>query len=167
MINTPYDISGTFYDVEAELAYIRIEGFDKSVKYRVEQLLREFSDFEVEILETEESKRFWQNVNDLDFLKEIRGDLWRVSVRPTDGSKIIEMLDPKIGFLDWCGGLVWLRVDRGFDVREKMQKVAGHAMCLLGDFEQFHPTSTLEKSLSNSIRNKFDPKMLFNQEILN
>ena len=40
-------------------------------------------------------------------------------------------------------------------------------MCLLGDFEQFHPTSTLEKSLSNSIRNKFDPKMLFNQEILN
>ena len=166
-INTPYDISGTFYDVEAELAYIRIEGFDKSVKYRVEQLLREFSDFEVDILEMEESKKFWQNVNELDFLKEIRGDLWRVSVRPTDGSKIIEMLDPKIGFLDWCGGLVWLRVDRGFDVREKMQKVAGHAMCLLGDFEQFHPTSALEKSISNSIRNKFDPKMLFNREILN
>ena len=166
-INTPYDISGTFYDVEAELAYIRIEGFDKSVKYRVEQLLREFSDFEVDILEMEESKKFWQSVNDLDFLKKIKGDLWRVSVRPTDGSKIIEMLDPKIGFLDWCGGLVWLRVDGGFDVREKMQEVAGHAMCLLGDFEQFHPTSTLEKSISNSIRNKFDPKMLFNQEILN
>ena len=166
-INTPYDISGTFYDVEAELAYIRIEGFDKSVKYRVEQLLREFSDFEVDILEMEESKKFWQNVNELDFLKEIKGDLWRVSVRPTDGSKIVEMLDPKIGFLDWCGGLVWLRVDRGFDVRQKMQEVAGHAMCLLGDFEQFHPTSTLEKSISNSIRNKFDPKMLFNQEILN
>ena len=166
-INTPYDISGTFYDVESELAYIRIEGFDKSVKYRVEQLLREFSDFEIDILQMEESKKFWQNVNELDFLKEIKGDLWRVSVRPTDGSKIVEMLDPKIGFLDWCGGLVWLRVDRGFDVRQKMQEVAGHAMCLLGDFEQFHPTSTLEKSISNSIRNKFDPKMLFNQEILN
>ena len=166
-INTPYDISGTFYDVEAELAYIRIEGFDKSVKYRVEQLLREFSDFEVDILEMEESKKFWQNVNELDFLKEIRGDLWRVSVRPTDGSKIIEMLDPKIGFLDWSGGLVWLRVDRGFDVREKMQKVAGHAMCLLGKFEQFHPISTAEKTLSNSIRKKFDPKMLLNRELLN
>ena len=48
-----------------------------------------------------------------------------------------------------------------------MQKVEGHAMCLLGGFDQFHPTSTLEKKLSNSIRNKFDPKMLFNQEILN
>ena len=166
-INTPYDISGTFYDVESELAYIRIEGFDKSVKYRVEQLLREFSDFEVDILEMEESKKFWQNVNELDFLKEIKGDLWRVSVRPTDGSKIIEMLDPKIGFLDWCGGLVWLRVDEGLNVREKMQKVEGHAMCLLGGFEQFHPSSTLEKTLSKSIRNKFDPKMLFNQEILN
>ena len=106
-------------------------------------------------------------MNDLDFLKEIKGDLWRVSVKPTDGSKIIEMLDPKIGFLDWCGGLVWLRVDEGLNVREKMQKLEGHAMCLLGRFEQFHPTSTLEKKLSNSIRKKFDPKMLFNQEIMN
>ena len=166
-INTPYDVSGTFYDVGSKLAYIRIEGFDKSVKYRVKQLLREFSDSEVDILEREESKKFWQNMNDLAFLKEIKGDLWRVSVKPTDGSKIIEMLDPKISFLDWCGGLVWLGVDQGFDVREKMKKVAGHAMCLLGDFEQFHPSSTLEKTLSNSIRNKFDPKMLFNQEILN
>ena len=166
-INTPYDISGTFYDVGSGVAYIRVEGFFKSVKYRVDRLLREFSDFEVDILEMEESKKFWQNVNDLEFLKPNKGDLWRVSVKPTDGLKIIEMLDPKIGFLDWCGGLVWIGVDQGFDVRAKIQKVAGHAMCLFGDFEQFHPTSTLEKSLSNSIRNKFDPKMLFNQEILN
>ena len=54
------------------------------------------------------------------------------------------MLDPKIGFLDWCGGLVWIGVDQGFDVRAKIQKVAGHAMCLLGDFEQFHPSSAQE-----------------------
>ena len=166
-INTPYDISGTFYDVGSGVAYIRVEGFFKSVKYRVDRLLREFSDFEVDILEMEESKKFWQNVNDLEFLKPNKGDLWRVSVKPTDGSKIIKMLDPKIGFLDWCGGLVWIGVDQGFDVRAKIQKVAGHAMCLLGDFEQFHPSSTLEKTLSKSIRNKFDPKMLFNQEILN
>ena len=77
------------------------------------------------------------------------------------------MLDPKIGFLDWCGGLVWLRVDEGLNVREKIQQVAGHAMCLLGGFEQFHPSSPLEKTLSNSIRNRFDPKMLLNQEIMN
>ena len=77
------------------------------------------------------------------------------------------MLNPTVGFLDWCGGLVWLRVDEGFDVREKMQKVAGHAMCLMGNFEQFHPISTIEKTLSNSIRKKFDPKMLFNRELLN
>ena len=83
------------------------------------------------------------------------------------GVKIIQMLNPKVGFLDWCGGLVWLRVDEGFDVREKMQKVAGHAMCLLGKFEQFHPVSTAEKTLSNSIRKKFDPKMLLNRELLN
>ena len=166
-INTPYDISGTFYDVGSGVAYIRVEGFFKSVKYRVDRLLREFSDFEVDILEMEESKKFWQNVNDLEFLKPNKGDLWRVSVKPTDGSKIVKILDPKIGFLDWCGGLVWIGVDQGFDVRAKIQKVAGHAMCLLGDFEQFHPSSTVEKTLSKSIRNKFDPKMLFNQEIFN
>ena len=165
--NTPYDVSGTFYDVGSRVSYIRVEGFDKSVKYRIKQLLGEFSDFEVDILEMEESKKFWQNVSNLDFLKNIKGDLWRVSVRPTDGVKIIQMLNPKVGFLDWCGGLVWLRVDEGFDVREKMQKVAGHAMCLLGKFEQFHPISTAEKTLSNSIRKKFDPKMLLNQELLN
>ena len=166
-INTPYDISGTFYAVGSGVAYIRVEGFFKSVKYRVDRLLREFSDFEVDILEMEESKKFWQNVNNLEFLKLNKGDLWRVSVKPTDGSKIIEILNPKIGFLDWCGGLVWIGVDQGLDVRAKIQKVAGHAMCLLGDFQQFHPSSALEKTLSKSIRNKFDPKMLFNQEILN
>ena len=166
-INTPYDVSGTFYDVGSRVSYIRVEGFDKSVKYRIKQLLGEFSDFEVDILEMEESKKFWQNISNLDFLKNIKGDLWRVSVRPTDGVKIIQMLNPKVGFLDWCGGLVWLRVDEGFDVREKMQKVAGHAMCLLGKFEQFHPISTAEKTLSNSIRKKFDPKMLLNRKLLN
>ena len=72
-----------------------------------------------------------------------------------------------MAFLIGAVGLSGIVVDQGFDVREKMQKVAGHAMCLLGDFEQFHPSSTLEKALSKSIRNKFDPKMLFNQEILN
>ena len=55
-INTPYDISGTFYDVGEGMAYIRIEGFDKSVKYRVEQLLREFADFEVEL---KKKDKFW------------------------------------------------------------------------------------------------------------
>jgi hypothetical protein len=40
-------------------------------------------------------------------------------------------------------------------------------MCLLGKFEQFHPISTAEKTLSNSIRKKFDPKMLLNRELLN
>ena len=62
-----YDISGTFYDVGSGVAYIRVEGFFKSVKYRVDRLIREFSDFEVDILEMEESKKFWQNVNDLEF----------------------------------------------------------------------------------------------------
>ena len=166
-INTPYDISGTFYDVGLRSAYIRVEGFDESVKYRVQQLLAEFSDFEIDILNMEQSKKFWKNVNNLDFLKNITGDLWRISVKPTDGIKIIEILDPKVGFLDWCGGLVWIRIDEGCDVRGKIQKLAGHAMCLLGDFDQFHPSSVIEKKLSASIRNKFDPKMLFNQEILN
>ena len=41
-INTPYDISGTFYDVGSGVAYIRVEGFFKSVKYRVDRLLRVF-----------------------------------------------------------------------------------------------------------------------------
>ena len=166
-INTPYDISGTFYDVGLRSAYIRVEGFDESVKYRVQQLLAEFSDFEIDILNMEQSKKFWKNVNNLDFLKNITGDLWRISVKPTDGIKIIEILDPKVGFLDWCGGLVWIRIDEGCDVRGKIQKLAGHAMCLLGDFDQFHPSSVIEKKLSASIRNKFDPKMLLNQEILN
>jgi glycolate oxidase FAD binding subunit len=166
-INTPYDISGTFYDVGLRAAYIRVEGFDKSVKYRAEQLLSEFSDFDIDILEMEKSKNFWKSVNNLDFLKKITGDLWRISVKPTDGVEIIEILDPKVGFLDWCGGLVWIRVDEGCDVRREIQKIAGHAMCLLGNFDQFHPSSTIEANLSHSIRKKFDPKMLFNQEILN
>ena len=166
-MNTPYDVSGTFYDVSSGFAYIRIEGFDKSVKYRMQQLLKEFSDFEIDIFDAEESKKFWSDVNNLAFLKNMQGDLWRISVRPTDGIQIIKKLDPKASYLDWSGGLVWLRVEEGFNVREKMQKMSGHAMCLSGSFNQFHPISTIEKTMSTSIRKKFDPKMLFNQQVLN
>ena len=166
-MNTPYDVSGTFYDVDSGFAYIRIEGFDKSVKYRMQQLLKEFSDFEIDIFDAEESKKFWSDVNNLAFLKNMQGDLWRISVRPTDGIQIIKKLDPKASYLDWSGGLVWLRVEEGFNVREKMQKMSGHAMCLSGSFNQFHPISTIEKTMSTSIRKKFDPKMLFNQQVLN
>ncbi|NCV48444.1 MAG: FAD-binding protein [Rhodobacterales bacterium] len=133
----------------------------------MQQLLKEFSDFEIDIFDAEESKKFWSDVNNLAFFENMQGDLWRISVRPTDGIQIIKKLDPKASYLDWSGGLVWLRVEEGFNVREKMQKMSGHAMCLSGSFNQFHPISTIEKTMSTSIRKKFDPKMLFNQQVLN
>lgn len=166
-LNTPYDVTGAAFDPTAGCVYVRIEGFEKSVAYRSGALRDLFSTFgDVSVVDNDAGSVIWQNMQTLAPMQNIDGDLWRVSVKPTDGAKLIAMIQPKSYLMDWSGGLVWLRVPRGTDVRAAMIDIEGHAMCLIGDAPQFHAQANGVDTLARMIRAKFDPNAILNQGLM-
>ena len=90
---------------------IRIEEFTPSVVYRIGRLKDQFAQAGAITLDTEMSLAVWKDVRDARPLAASTEDaVWRISVRPSAGSSILDALRPVGvgGFLDWGGGLVWL-----------------------------------------------------------
>jgi glycolate oxidase FAD binding subunit len=94
-------------------ALLRIEDFAASVAYRTGRLRTDLVAFgTAEILDDTESRKIWRAVRDGMPLPAGPEDaIWRVSVRPSAGPRILRALESELGmrgFLDWGGGLVWL-----------------------------------------------------------
>jgi glycolate oxidase FAD binding subunit len=54
------------------------------------------------------------------------GDVWRISVKPSDAPDIGARAGAEALF-DWGGGLIWARVPEGTDLRARLGAFAGHA----------------------------------------
>lgn len=90
---------------------IRIEEFEPSVVYRLGRLRDQLAITGAVTLDTGTSRAVWRNVRDAGPLAARLDDaVWRISVRPSAGPSVLEMLRPQgvVSFLDWGGGLVWL-----------------------------------------------------------
>ena len=102
-------------------ALLRVEGLEQSVGHRVatlQALLSSFGSWEQS--EGESSTALWQRVRDVEDLAGSDAPVWRVSVKPTDGPKLIESVarDMPLDFVaDWAGGLLWVSADK--DVLEE------------------------------------------------
>ncbi len=123
-LGSPFDVSAAAWlpagavaatpaldGVSGPAALIRIEEFADSVTYRIGRLRDQFAVAGAVTLGTEASRSVWRAIRDVGPLAPRPGDaVWRVSVRPSAGAKILDALRPHgaAGFLDWGGGLVWL-----------------------------------------------------------
>jgi glycolate oxidase FAD binding subunit len=97
--------------ISGPAALIRIEDFADSVTYRIGRLRDQFAVAGAVTLDTKASRPLWDAIRDVRPLAPRAEDaVWRVSVRPSAGAKVLDALDPYgvTGFLDWGGGLVWL-----------------------------------------------------------
>jgi glycolate oxidase FAD binding subunit len=109
-LGSPFSVSGAAYLPAEKTAYLRIEDFAVSVKYRTEKLAAQLRDFgTAEILGAEASKILWRGIRDCKPLPPGEA-IWRISAAPSAGPKILRALEAHgvTGFLDWGGGLVWL-----------------------------------------------------------
>ncbi len=89
------------------VALARVEDFEASVSYRLGRL-RELLGGAGETLGDEQSRAIWRAVRDVVPLPAEPSDaVWRVSVRPSLGPRVLRSLGGR-GFLDWGGGLVWV-----------------------------------------------------------
>ena len=170
-LGSPFEVTGAAFDGQVR---IRVEGFAESVAYRAGRL-REILGAHGEIgegIEAETSAALWRRLRDVEMFHGSSGDIWKLSVKPSDAPEVIARVVPEESLLDWGGGLIWLRVAEGSDVRAKMNDLSGHATIVragtstrarLGSFQ---PEPTALAKISAGIRARFDPRGVLNPGLM-
>lgn len=176
-LGSPYGVTGVAHTprgLDGEpVTMIRIEGFEKSVSYRAKELrelLREYGEPDLET-RAAKTRAGWAWVRDVEAFADEPGDIWRISVKPTDGPAVADALRAAgdTGILyDWGGGLVWARVGEGTDARAHIEGVPGHATLVRASAETrsripvFHPQPAPVARISAGLRDRFDPRGILN-----
>ncbi|MEP5155079.1 FAD-binding protein [Planktotalea sp.] len=171
-LGSPFEVSGAARDADGSVL-LRFEGFEASVRYRAESLMKNLAAFgAIEQIEDQETcEALWSDIRDARAFAKGQGDLWRISVKPSDAPEFLEQVQPSKTLLDWGGGLIWAELPSGTDIRAKMT-VAGHATLMRAGTDnfaklgRFHPEPTPLAKISADLRARFDPKGLFNPGLM-
>ena len=165
-LGSPFEVSGAAY--LGGTVHLRVEGFSASVSYRLTQL-RALLDGAGDMAEVEAdaSRDLWVGIRDVTHLAGASGDLWRISVKPSDAPAVVAALPGAAKTqLDWGGGLVWAVTPTGFDARAALGPIEGHATCLRGRAATFHPEPAPLAALSQGLRAQFDPRGILNTGLM-
>jgi len=171
-LGSPYEVSGAAHDPAVDQTLLRIEGFEASVAYRIDQVKALLGHASVDVLPAKASQARWADVRDVAVFKGKEGDVWRVSCKPSDAPALAARAGGLGRLFDWGGGLIWLRAAPGTDVRERLGQFDGHATLVRGDdvtkarLGQFHPEAPGVAKLTAGLRRQFDPKGVFNPDLM-
>lgn len=162
---------------EGPATVLRLEGLESSVSVRAGKLERAMAAFgPISRLGREETERLWREIRDVaPYADGTHRPLWRVSVAPTEGARLVAALRLEAGidaFYDWQGGLVWMRMeaDPEADALRRMVKAVGggHATLmrapdpLRAGLSAFEPLAPAVAALSARVKAKLDPIGIFN-----
>ncbi len=176
-LGSPYEVSAAAHMPDmghGAVTMLRVEGFEKSVAYRCDQLkntLAEYGEITVEA-DPDKSANIWTASRDVAGFAKTDGDVWRISVKPTDGATLAAKLNTDKLFMDWGGGLIWAVVPKGTDLRARMNGTQGHATLIRADeatrakLDVFHPELAPIAKISAGLRAKFDPKGILNPGLM-
>ena len=161
---SPYEVSGAAH-WPGSGTFLRIEGFAASVAYRAGRLAALLAEFGSVTHEDDAATR-WANVRDVTPFHGLTGDIWRVSVKPSDAPMIAARSGAQALAYDWGGGLIWMLMQPGNDLRTRLGAFSGHATRLRGDgadgIATFHPEAPALNALAKGLREKFDPRGILN-----
>lgn len=167
-LSSPYEVSGAAHWPGVG-TYLRLEGFAASVAYRAGQLGFHLTNFGP-ITQEEDSATLWANIRDVAPFHRRRGDVWRVSVKPSDAPQIVARAGADAALYDWGGGLIWLLTEPGIDLRARIAPFAGHATRLCGDpgdgLASFQPEPPALAALVKGLHKKFDPRGILNPGLM-
>jgi len=178
-LGSPFDVSGAVHVTKgldgSPVTMIRLEGFENSVEYRADKLgklLDQFGNFSLET-DADKTAAGWKWVRDVVPFQGREGDIWRLSVKPTDAPGVVDSLGDTEALYDWGGGLVWLFVPKNSkisasDIRHAVSHVGGHATLIRGNAETqtFQPLPETLEVLQAGLRRQFDPQGLFNPGLM-
>lgn len=176
----PESCVGRFLDgrlPEGSATVLRLEGLAFSVRERAARLAEAFADIApVTELDDEQTVRLWREIRDIEPFAADGGDrpVWKISTAPSLGHHILSALRMQTGvdgYLDWQGGLLWLRMEADAEadmVRDLVRQAGGHATLVRAgetvrrSVPAFQPEAPAVAALSARIREKFDPAGMFN-----
>ena len=177
-LGSPFEVNGAAHIPSGEgglpETLMRIEGFAESVTYRLGRLTDLLAPFGP--VSTEEDpaaiSRIWEQVRDVTPFADVEGDLWRLSVKPSDGAEVAARLPEAQLMFDWGGGLIWAIVPTGCDLRAAVQGIPGHATLMRASDDTkaslgvFHPDPAPLAAISTKLRSEFDPRGTLNPGLM-
>lgn len=176
----PASCVGRFLDgrlPEGSATALRLEGLAFSVRERSARLSRAFAGIaSVTELDHHQTTVLWREIRDVHPFAADGSDrpVWKISTAPSMGHHILSALRMRTGvdgYLDWQGGLLWLRMEAGAEaelVRDLLRQAGGHATLARASDQArrsipvFQPEAPAVAALSARIREKFDPAGMFN-----
>lgn len=177
-LGSPFEVTGAAHCArifdDAPVTALRVEGFEMSVSYRIDQLKALFAEDGVEIQTAgpEMSRWFWEGVRDVAKYAEDEAalsDVWRVQCKPSAAADLAASAEAEAWFFDWGGGRIWLRMAPGADLRARLGRFDGHATLVRGaggGVPRFHPEAPGVARLSAGLRARFDPRGILNQGLM-
>jgi len=168
-LGSPFEVTGAAHLQSglggAPVTMIRLEGSESSVAYRAAELRSRLAEFGEAALETDpdRTRAGWRYIRDVEPFHDRPGDVWRMSVKPTDAPGIVAAIEDAEAVYDWGGGLVWLLVPEGTqapEIRRAVSRKGGHATLIRGDRTSgvFQPLSGPVGALHDGLRRRFDPR---------
>lgn len=170
-LGSPYDVTGAAHQPDSG-TFLRLEGFTTSVAYRAERLADLLAPFgPVTQLAAAPSALCWAGIRDVTPLAALAGDVWRISVKPSDAPRVVAAIGAPAHLLDWGGGLIWALMPQGVDLRTMMPPdVYGHASLVRGQGSaarpQFAPEPAPVAALTAGLRAQFDPRGILNPGLM-
>lgn len=163
-LSSPFEVTGAAHDPSTATTHFRLEGFKASVAYRADQLAKKLQAFGV----MSEAKTDWAAIRDVQAFAKQSGDVWRISVKPSDAAALVAKLGASGVQYDWGGGLIWALTREGHDLRAAMGDTAGHATLIRGKGcgPTFHPEPAAIAAITANLRAKFDPRSILNTGIM-
>ena len=180
-LGTPFNVTGASHVPRGldghPATMIRLEGFEEIVRSSVRRLsgqLEESGEISAEY-DQDRTAAGWKWIRDVAKFHGLAGDVWRIAAKPSDGpvlaDRIRRQCDTEVVY-DWGGGLVWLLVPEGSDVRSWLGRYEGHATLVranketLERFPAFQHGSAQAERISAALKKMFDPRGILNTGLM-
>ncbi|TYB90748.1 FAD-binding protein [Oceaniovalibus sp. ACAM 378] len=166
-LSSPFEVSGAAHRPGGDVM-LRIEGFAASVSYRAGRLVKLLAGFGPAEILREGVAAMWRDIGNGAQFSGTGQDVWRISVKPADGTAVAARLEGADLLFDWGGGLIWAGVAPGQDARAALDGIAGHATLVRATPETharlgtFHPEPAPLAAIAAGLRAQFDPRGILN-----
>lgn len=158
-LGSPFEVSGAAH-WPGHGTYLRVEGFATQVSYRLGRLQAMLGGA------VQDGDGPWAAIRDVAAFAGVAGDVWRLSARPSEAPGLVARAGAEAVLYDWGGGLVWLLTTPGTNLRARLGSFDGHATLVRGEGRVFHPQPGPLAAIASGLRQRFDPRGLFNQGLM-
>lgn len=172
-LGSPFEVTGAAH-LPGEGTFLRIEGFFEQVAYRSARLAERLGPWGTARVETDPAQvaSRWAGLRDVASFHGKAGDVWRLSVVPSQAPALAARARPRAAAFDWGGGLVWLLMPEGTDLRARLAGLRGHARLeraapdIRARLGAFPPLPSTVAALQAGLRARFDPRGILNPGLM-